>query len=168
MGDKKKIVMIDDEPDLCLLVKESLEETGVFEVLTAVHAQEGENLIRQEKPDLILLDNIMPTKKGSEIVKDLKKDEATKNIPIIMVSGKGEMVYSKKKNQFQWQPNNPSVKNQGELPDGKNASALSEAYGVDDYIAKPFTTELLVDVINEVMKRKCKELGEEKQDDMVI
>src|SRR3989338_5758846 len=102
MADKTRIVMIDDEADMCVLVKGNLEETGEFEVVTSSDALQGEALCRQEKPDLILLDNVMPQKKGSDIVKALKKSADTREIPIVMISGKGEMIYLKKKGQFQW------------------------------------------------------------------
>jgi len=160
MSDKKKIVMVDDEPDLCLLIKENLEETGQFNVVTVSDPLAAEDVCRKEMPDVILLDNVMPQKKGSEIAKTLKGDAQTKNIPIIMASGKGEMVFSPKKSQFQWMPNNPTAQKRGEIVDGKDHIVLAEAYGVDDYVAKPFTTELLVEVINGVLNKARKKTGE--------
>ncbi len=163
MSEKTKIVMVDDESDLCLLVKGNLEETGEFEVVTTADPAQAENLCRSQLPALILLDNVMPGKKGSDIVKALKKDSVTKDIPIVMVSGKGEMIFSKKKGQFQWQPNNPAALARGEIVEGKDPESLARAYGVDDYISKPFTTEVLVQVIKDVLEkaRKRKEASEE-------
>ena len=157
MGEKKKILMIDDETDLCLMVKENLEETGEFEVTTTSKAEDAEALCIQQRPDLILLDNVMPGKKGSEIVKLIRNNPETKNMAVVMVSGKGEMVYSKKKDHFQWLPNNPMARARGSIADGKDATSLANAYGVDDYISKPFTTELLIEVIHDVLKRKTRQ-----------
>ena len=162
MSDKKKIVMIDDEEDLCVMVKANLEDTGQFEVVTVSNPEEAENVVRQNQPDVILLDVVMPKRKGPDIVQALKKDEATKKIPIIMVSGKGEMIYNKKKSEFKWLPNNPMVKERGQLPEGKSAESLAKAYGVHDYVSKPFTTQLLVDVINEVLSKVQKATTQEE------
>ncbi len=156
MADKKKIVMIDDEADLCALVKENLEETGEFEVVVSTQPQEAESLCKREKPDVILLDNVMPVRKGADIAKALRSDEETKDIPIIMVSGKGEIVYSKKKKQFQWLPNNPAARQRGDIINEKSPERLAASYGVSDYVSKPFTTEILVEVIQDVLKRKKK------------
>lgn len=163
MSDKKRIIMIDDEPDLCLLVKGNLEDTGEFEVVTTSDAQNAAALCIKEMPDLILIDNVMPAKKGSEIAKELKKNPDAKGIPIIMVSGKGEMIFSKKKGQFQWQPNNPVAQGRGEVVDGKDPEVLAKAYGVDDYISKPFTTELLLQVIKDVLERTSKQKAETEE-----
>ncbi|MFH1360787.1 MAG: response regulator [Candidatus Omnitrophota bacterium] len=165
MSEKKKIVMIDDEPDLCLLVKGNLEETGEFNVVTHSDPLTAEALIQQEKPDLVLLDNVMKGKKGSEIAQALKKKDETKEIAIIMVSGKGEMVYSRKRDQFQWLPNNPMAQSRGEIVEGKDPQVLSTAYGVDDYVSKPFTTDLLIEVINDVLKKKQKQKEKETEEE---
>ena len=167
MGDKIKVAMIDDEQELCLLVKSNLEDTGEFDVVTLNDPQGAEDFIRQENPDLILLDNVMPKRMGSEVAKKLKKDDETKNIPIIMVSGKGEMVYNKKKQDFQLIPNNPTTKDRGKLADVKGSEALASAYGVDDYISKPFATDILVEVIKEVLKSKRRGGQEENKEEPV-
>ena len=154
MGNKTKILVIDDEIDFCMLMKANLEETGEFEVVFSDKPKEAEDLTEQEKPDVILLDNVMPQRKGSEIVEGIRKRPAIKDIPIIMVSGRGEMVYDKNKDQFRWRPDNPVVRDRGDIVEGKNYKNLSEIYGVDDYISKPFTTDILVQVIDEVLGKK--------------
>ena len=163
MADKKKIVVIDDDPGLCLMVKETLEATGEFEVATTSNPMEAESAIRQATPDIVLLDIVMPQRKGVDIIAALKKDDNLKKTPIIVVSGKGEMVYDKKKHEFKWTPNSPLVKERGTLPDAKSAEALAQAYGVNDYISKPFTNQILVDVIKELLakieKKKAAEDG---------
>ena len=156
MAGVKKVLVIDDEADLCTLIKENLEATGQYSVVTSTNPLEAESLCQKEKPDLLLLDNIMPTRKGTEVAKALKNNPATKGIPIVMISGKGEMVYSKKKGQFQWMPNNPAAKDRGQITEGKDPEILSKAYGVDDYISKPFTTEILVQVIGDVIAKSEK------------
>jgi len=164
MAEKVKVVMVDDEKDLCFIVKANLEDTGNYEVATTSDPHMAEDVIRREKPDIILLDVVMPGRKGTEVVASLKKENDIKTIPIIMVSGKGEMVYNKKKDEFKWMPNSPLVNDRGNLPDAKGAEALAEAYGVTDYVSKPFTTDLLIEIINEVLatakKRSAQPPGE--------
>ena len=157
MPDKKKVIMVDDDRGACLLVRDILEKTGEFTVIATSDAKEGEGLCYKEKPDLILLDNVMPEKKGSDIVKALKNNDETKGTPIIMISGKGEMIYSPKKQKFEWLPNNPTALNRGQIVEGKDPEQLSKAYGVNDYIAKPFTAEILIEVIKNVLEKKQKQ-----------
>jgi DNA-binding response OmpR family regulator len=153
MPEKKKILIIDDEPDFCDVVKSNLEETQEFAVQSCSNPEQAETVISQEQPDLILLDNVMPKKDGAQIAQDLRKNEKFHHIPIIMVSGRGEMVYIRKKDQFRWMPNTPIVEGRGKQVDSKNPDVLAKAYGVDDYVAKPFSTTILLQVIREVLKR---------------
>lgn len=153
MADKKKVVLMDDDEGMCLMVKETLEATGEFEVATTCDPTQAENLIRQTSPQVILLDVVMPKRKGTEIIAAIKKNEEFKKIPIIVISGKGEMIYDKKKKEFKWTPNNPMVKERGALPEAKGAEALAQAYGASDYISKPFTTQILIEVINEIIAK---------------
>lgn len=165
MSDKTKVVMIDDEADLCFIVKANLEDTGNFQVVTTSNPLEAEDVIRREMPDIILLDVVMPKRRGPDIVASLKKDPQLQKIPIVMVSGKGEMVYNRKKDEFKWMPNNPMTQDRGSLPDAKGAEALAQAYGVKDYVSKPFTTDLLVEVIGQTLANvKGTETPERDQD----
>ncbi|MFA5259801.1 MAG: response regulator [Candidatus Omnitrophota bacterium] len=161
MGDKIKLLMVDDEKDLTMIMKSNLEFSGKFEVVASNDPLNVEELIEREKPNVILLDVVMPQRKGSEIAQALKQNLKTKDIPIIMVSGRGEMVYHKKQDNFKWEPNRRIVAERGTLPEGRSAEALSEAYGVDDYIAKPFSTELLIQVIEGVLEKKAQHLKEQ-------
>jgi len=155
--EKIKVVAIDDEPDLCVLLKAILEETGEFEVVTTFKPLEAEQVVRQAKPQVILLDIVMPGRKGTEIIESLKKDPELRNIPIIVVSGKGEMVFDKGRKEFKWMPNNPvAVKERGKLPQARGAEALAQAYGVADYVSKPFNSELLVQIIKDVLSRQSR------------
>jgi len=63
MGQKTKVIVIDDEDDICFLVRERLKRSGKYEVVTTTDPFEGEKLCKQIKPDLILLDVVMPEKK---------------------------------------------------------------------------------------------------------
>ena len=162
MPAKKKVVAIDDAAEVCMLIKEILEGTGEFEVTTTSDPMQAENVIRQVMPDIILVDIVMPKRRGVEVIAAIKKDETIKRIPIVVVSGKGEMVFDKKKHIFHWQPNNPAVKDRGTLPEAKSAEALAQAYGVSDYVAKPFTTPILLEVINEnIAKAQKKKAAQE-------
>jgi CheY-like chemotaxis protein len=159
MSDKAKVVMIDDETDLCAVVKDNLEETGKFIVETLSNPLQAEEFIRAQKPEIILLDVVMPQRGGPSVVQALKKDPELKTIPVIIVSGKGEMVYNRKKDEFKWSPNSKIVQSRSDLPDIKGAEALAEFYGVADYLSKPFTTDILVQVLEDVLARYRKSSG---------
>ncbi len=157
MAEKKKIIMIDDEVDLCLLVKSNLEDTGEFTVITISDPEGAAAVCRREVPDLILLDIVMPKIQGVEIVRMLKRFEETKKIPIIVISGLGEIVYFKKQGKWKWLPNRPVVINRGEIIHERDPQKAATAYGVESYITKPFTTEGLFEVIREVLRNKASE-----------
>jgi two-component system alkaline phosphatase synthesis response regulator PhoP len=86
MSQKKKILMIDDEQEICDLTKSVLEHTGRFEVFTSTRAQEGIQLAKSYKPDVILLDVMMPDMEGTEVARLLCEDEQTKAITIVFVT----------------------------------------------------------------------------------
>ena len=152
MAEKKKIDVIDDEPDLCSLVKENLEETGEFEVMTVTDATRAVQICRNEVPALILLDIVMPKIAGTEILKDLRNSLETKTTPVVVISGLGEIVYTKKKNKWQWLPNRPVVLSRGNIPREHDPEQAAKTYGVEGYIVKPFTIENLLQIIREVLR----------------
>lgn len=82
----KKILMIDDEADLCKLVKMNLEAAGEFTVETVPDGREGIKLAKKIKPDLIILDVMMPGINGIETLGILKRDKDTIAIPVVMLS----------------------------------------------------------------------------------
>jgi two-component system, OmpR family, alkaline phosphatase synthesis response regulator PhoP len=86
MSDKKRILVVDDEQEICDLIKSILERTGRFEVLISSRAQEGIELARLHKPDLILLDVMMPDMEGTEVARILCEDDQTKAITIVFVT----------------------------------------------------------------------------------
>jgi len=83
---RKSILIIDDDPDVVLYLSTLLKDHG-FRTLSASDGIEGFNRARSEQPDLILLDLMMPAKSGISLLADLKKDEALRKIPVIMVTG---------------------------------------------------------------------------------
>lgn len=80
-----KILFIEDEPSLQKTVGEILEQEN-FKVLRALDGEVGINLARTEKPDLILLDLILPKKDGFRIIQELRADQATANLKIIVLT----------------------------------------------------------------------------------
>ncbi|GAI25245.1 unnamed protein product [marine sediment metagenome] len=86
----KRILIIDDEEDFCFFVKENLEAISNYEIITANKGKKGIQIARKEKPDLILLDITMPGIDGFEVLKRLKGNEKTQNIPVIMFTAKDE------------------------------------------------------------------------------
>ena len=80
-----KILFVEDEPTLQKAVGEVLTQEG-FEVLSALDGEKGLELIEQEKPDLILLDLILPKKDGFTVLKEMKENEKLKDIPVIVLT----------------------------------------------------------------------------------
>ena len=160
----KKILVVDDEADLCEMVSHSLAKSGEYTVLSTSQPESVLGICRQECPDLILLDIVMPNLKGTEIIQALKANPATARILIVVTSGLGEMVYEKKKEKWTWQPNRELLKDRGEVVREKSAARAAEAYGVDDYLAKPFSPQTLRQVVEEVLGRGPS--GEDGGDDL--
>ena len=92
---KKKILFIEDEPDQIMLIKNRLEASG-FEFASAQNGEEGLKKAKEEKPDLVLLDIIMPKMDGYEVCRELRKDPASKNTPVIAITASGERDIEKK------------------------------------------------------------------------
>lgn len=99
MAYRGKILIIDDEPEILILVKSRINANG-FEAITAGNGMRGLELAREQKPDVILLDLLMPEMDGFEVMSALKQDTATAGIPVILftaappeeVSKKGDIV----------------------------------------------------------------------------
>jgi len=81
----KKILFIEDEETLQKTLGEVLKQEG-YEIIPALDGKAGLNLLKSEKPDLILLDLVMPKMDGFEVLKRLKADEETKDIPVIVLT----------------------------------------------------------------------------------
>jgi CheY-like chemotaxis protein len=113
----KKILVVDDENDLLLVTLLRLKHVG-YEAFGATDGQEALDQARQKMPDLILLDAFLPVMNGDEVAKILKKEEKTKNIPILLISA-----------------------------DAKFLEEKSGICGADGYLTKPFKSGELVATI---------------------
>jgi DNA-binding response OmpR family regulator len=119
----KKILIVDDEPKIVMMVKNRLEASG-YEVLTASDGQEGLDKARSQKPDLIILDVMLPKIDGYKVCRMLKFDEAYKKISIIMFTARAQ----------------------------KEDEQLGKDVGADAYITKPFVAADLLAKIKELLK----------------
>ena len=88
--DKIKILIVEDDAILQKTLKEYLVNAG-FDITTASNGEEGVSMTKSVDPDLILLDIILPKKDGYEVINDLKGDQSTKNIPIILLTNLGSI-----------------------------------------------------------------------------
>lgn len=120
------IVCVEDEPEMIDLIRLILGRRG-FEVKGATGGREGLKMIQDDTPDLILLDLMMPDMDGWEVYQQLKADEKTRHIPVIVVTAKAQSI--------------------------DKVLGLHIAK-VDDYIAKPFSPQELVDSIEKVLQKK--------------
>ncbi len=84
--EKKRILLIDDEPSFTRMLKLNLEETGAYEVRTENRGKQGLAAAREFKPDLILLDVIMPGMDGGDVASEIQTDENLKNAPIVFLT----------------------------------------------------------------------------------
>ncbi len=84
--EKKRILIIDDEPSFTRMVKLNLEETGTYEVRQENSAEQGLAAAKDFKPDLILLDVLMPDMDGAQVASQIKADEKTENTPIVFLT----------------------------------------------------------------------------------
>ncbi len=121
----KKILVIDDEGDILKLARTRLKASG-YQVITLDNGEIAVETVKSEKPDIILLDVKMPGKDGYDVCKELKNDQATRKIPIIIFTA-----YYLKADEV------------------KIKSALAYA---DDYILKPFESQALLAKIKLLLK----------------
>ena len=87
MNEKRKILVIDDDEITGYLVKYSLEFSGKYEVLYSPNGQDGVMTAALMKPDLILLDILMPNMSGTDVIEKLMENPKTKDIPVIFLTG---------------------------------------------------------------------------------
>jgi len=120
----KYILVVDDDPDLVETVAMMLESKGC-EVGRAYDGIEGEESVKERRPDLIILDIMMPRKDGYVLCSELKADEKTSDIPIVLLTAVGEAV-----------------------PTTKYTHADGMSTEADDYIPKPIDTEGLWEVVS--------------------
>ena len=116
---KKKILIVDDEPDSVAFLKKRLVEDN-FHAISAEDGEEGLKKAVKEKPNLILLDLVMPKKDGFTMLRELKANESTKEIPVVVLSVKPE----------------------------SGSIFTGQEYGAVDYIIKPCDIQTILKYIN--------------------
>ena len=124
---KKYILVVDDDPDLVETVAMMLESKGC-EVGRAYDGVEGEESVKERRPDLIVLDVMMPRKDGYVLCAELKAKEETRDIPIVLLTAVGEAV-----------------------PTTTYTHADGMSTEADDYIAKPIDTEGMWEVVSSLL-----------------
>lgn len=85
----KKILFIEDEFTLQKAMEEALRKEG-YEVIQALNGKAGLNMVKSEKPDLVLLDIILPKMDGFQVLEQIKRNKETKNIPVIILTNLGD------------------------------------------------------------------------------
>jgi len=85
----KKILIVDDEPDMVAFLATLLEDNG-YETVSAADGEEAMEKVKADKPDLISLDLLMPNKTGIKMFRELRKDDMLNSIPVVMVTGFGK------------------------------------------------------------------------------
>lgn len=121
---KKKILVVDDEKDIVELISYNLEQEG-FAVIKAYDGQVAWERVKTAKPDLVVLDLMIPGILGLEVCKLIRRDAATKTLPIIMLTAKSDQV----------------------------DKILGLELGADDYVTKPFNVRELIARIRAVLRR---------------
>ncbi|NCP87213.1 MAG: two-component system response regulator [Anaerolineae bacterium CG_4_9_14_3_um_filter_57_17] len=125
-NEQKRILCIEDEPDMIDLIRIILQRRG-YEIQGAAGGQEGIRKVREWLPDLVLLDLMMPDMDGWEVYQQMKAEEKTRNIPVIVVTAKAQNI--------------------------DKVLGLHIAK-VDDYVAKPFSPSELLASVEKVFKGK--------------
>ncbi len=125
------VLVVDDERDIVELVRYNLVQAG-YRVVSAADGRQAIDLARRERPDLIVLDLMLPALPGAEVARILKQDEKTRGIPILMLTARGEEV----------------------------DRVVGFELGADDYVVKPFSPRELVLRVQAILRREGQETGE--------
>ena len=136
-----KVFLVEDEQSIITLVEYNLKKEG-FKVLISSDGDDALKEIKNQEPDLVLLDWMLPNLSGIDICKSLRKDKKFQDLPIIMLTAKGQ--------------------------EEDKVSALNA--GADDYITKPFGHSELVARINALLRRRKPRVAEDKiiYEDLII
>ncbi len=136
-----KILVIEDDPDITEMVEYNLTEEG-YETISASDGRAGVELAGESRPDLIILDIMLPVMDGFEVCRALKSDRVTVDIPIIILSAKSQ----------------------------ETDKVLGLELGADDYVTKPFSPRELVARIRAILRRGKQEpvAGTMKIGDVII
>ena len=124
---KKYVLLVDDDPDLVETVSMMLESKG-YEVGKAYDGIEGEEAIKKRRPDVLILDVMMPRKNGYELCKELKSNKWTQDIPIVLLTAVGEAV-----------------------PTTTYSHAEGMSTEAEDYIPKPVDAKTLVEAVERLL-----------------
>jgi two-component system, OmpR family, alkaline phosphatase synthesis response regulator PhoP len=127
--DRKRILVVDDEIYIVHILEFTLTMEG-YEVLTASDGEEALRKMEQERPDLVVLDIMMPKLDGYEVCRRLRADEEFQSVPVILLSAKGRPI------------------------DRETGLEV----GADDYIVKPFSPRRLLEKIKDLLQRQ--EIGQ--------
>ena len=127
------ILVVDDEKDIVELMRYNLVQAG-FRVVSAFDGQQALDLARRERPDLVVLDLMLPTLPGTEVARLLRQEEKTRSIPIVMLTARGSEV----------------------------DRIVGFELGADDYVVKPFSPRELVLRVQAILRRDVRDEGEEK------
>ncbi len=125
--EQKSVLVVDDEPDILELVRYNLEKEG-YAVDTVASGEEGLERAREKQPDMMVLDLMLPGMNGLEVCRVLKRESKTRDIPVIMLTAKGE---------------------ESDVVKGLEI-------GADDYVTKPFSPKILVARVNAATRRRAK------------
>ncbi|HJX34253.1 MAG TPA: response regulator [Desulfatiglandales bacterium] len=131
---KKKILVVDDEEDILELIRYNLAREG-YKILCASSGEEGLKAVKSEKPDLIVLDLMLPGIDGLDVTRHLKAEDSTRNIPIVMLTAKGE----------------------------ESDIVAGLELGAEDYITKPFSPRILVARVKAALRRELKDAIAERE-----
>jgi DNA-binding response OmpR family regulator len=124
---KKYVLIVDDDPDLVETVSMMLESKG-YEVGKAYDGIEGEEAIKKRRPDVLILDVMMPRKNGYQLCKELKSNKWTQEIPIVLLTAVGEAV-----------------------PTTSYSHAEGMAIEAEDFIPKPVDAKTLVEAVERLL-----------------
>ena len=122
MAGTPKVLVVDDDPVIVRLLEVNFEMEG-FEVVTAVDGVDGVEKAKAHQPDIVVSDVMMPKLNGIELCAAIKGDDATKHIPVVLLSAKAQVA---------------------DVRAGLDA-------GADDYVTKPFEPLDLIDRINKLL-----------------
>lgn len=120
-----KVVVIDDEPFILMMIEDKLRKAGI-NVVTLRESREALSVIRREKPDLVILDWMMPEVSGIEICKSVKADDELREIPVFLLTAKGQ----------------------------DTDRQIGLQCGASMYITKPFSPKALLEIVSRVLEGK--------------
>jgi len=121
----KKVLAVDDKPNIIMLIKSKLKANG-FEVITAYNGATALELAFSEKPDLVLLDIMMPNMDGFEVFQKLKENDSMKDVPVVFLTASGQR------------------------SDESRAMEMGAKY----FLTKPFSPNHLLEIVNKALDQK--------------